>query len=70
MYHTDDAKYSTSLEDWSERFKNIMLQVSVLFHENRGLLNCETNTNAIHQIQDALNSLGSNLESAKKCSLQ
>ncbi|XP_061580329.1 uncharacterized protein LOC133446333 [Cololabis saira] len=54
MHHTRDVDYSTGGTKWSETFRNVVLDVDVLFHETAGLLNCRGNMAAVRQIQDAL----------------
>ncbi|XP_061578848.1 uncharacterized protein LOC133445541 [Cololabis saira] len=55
MHHTRDVDYSTGGKRWSETFRNVVLDVNVLFHETvPGLLNCDENKKAVRQIQDAL----------------
>lgn len=55
MHHTHKASYSPSEKKWSDTYPNIILQVHVLFHETmQGLLDCEKNRNAIHQLQKFL----------------
>ncbi|XP_061579108.1 mucin-1-like isoform X2 [Cololabis saira] len=63
MHHTRDVDYSTGGRRWSETFRNVVLDVDVLFHETvPGLLICDENRKAVRQIQDALaqynNSIG------------
>ncbi|XP_060910088.1 uncharacterized protein LOC132987208 [Labrus mixtus] len=55
MHHTRDADYSVDKKRWSDTFKNVVLDVHVLFHETlQGLLKCSRNNNAVHQIQKEL----------------
>ncbi|XP_061580276.1 uncharacterized protein LOC133446282 [Cololabis saira] len=55
MHHTRDVDYSTSGRSWSETFRNVVLDVDVLFHETvPGLLICDENRKAVRKIQDAL----------------
>lgn len=57
MHHTRDVDYSTDTKKWSENYRNIKKEVHVLFHETQpGLLKCEGNNQAAHQIQKALKS--------------
>ncbi|XP_020496754.2 uncharacterized protein [Labrus bergylta] len=55
MHHTRDADYSVDKKKWSDTFKNVVLDVHVLFHETQqGLLKCSRNDDAIHQIRKEL----------------
>nr|XP_020496754.1 uncharacterized protein LOC109989371 [Labrus bergylta] len=55
MHHTRDADYSVDKKKWSDTFKNVVLDVHVLFHETlQGLLKCSRNDDAVHQIQKEL----------------
>uniref|UniRef100_A0A096M161 Uncharacterized protein n=1 Tax=Poecilia formosa TaxID=48698 RepID=A0A096M161_POEFO len=55
MHHTRDPDYSTAGRSWSEVYRNVDLEVHVLFHESvPGLLTCSQNTNAVYQIQEYL----------------
>uniref|UniRef100_A0A096LTP9 Uncharacterized protein n=2 Tax=Poecilia formosa TaxID=48698 RepID=A0A096LTP9_POEFO len=52
MHHTRDPDYSTAGTKWSEVYKNVKLDVHVLFHETLpGLLNCQQNDQAIEAIE-------------------
>ncbi|XP_061578853.1 uncharacterized protein LOC133445544 [Cololabis saira] len=55
MHHTQNVDYSTGGRRWSETFRNVVLDVDVLFHETvPGLLICDENRKAIRQIQESL----------------
>lgn len=59
MYHTLDPDLTTSGEDWCQTYPKIKLQVPVLFHETKGLIECRKNDQAIHEIQHFLKTEGS-----------
>ncbi|XP_027878664.1 uncharacterized protein LOC114147991 isoform X2 [Xiphophorus couchianus] len=51
MHHTRDEGYSTAGVSWSDRYRNVILDVHVLFHETvPGLLLCAKNTEAVDQM--------------------
>ncbi|XP_023249241.1 uncharacterized protein LOC111644565 [Seriola lalandi dorsalis] len=55
MHHTRDVDYSTSVRNWSETYRHVIMTVDVLFHETEpGLLTCQTNREAVHKIQNML----------------
>lgn len=55
MHHTRDPDYSTAGTKWSEMYKNVELDVHVLFHETvPGLLTCQQNDQAIEAIEKKL----------------
>ncbi|XP_061566210.1 uncharacterized protein LOC133420532 [Cololabis saira] len=55
MHHTRKVNYSTVGRRWSETFRNVVLDVDVLFHETvPGLLICDENRKAVLQIQESL----------------
>ncbi|MEQ2191206.1 hypothetical protein XENOCAPTIV_023738 [Xenoophorus captivus] len=57
MHHTRDVDYSAEGTKWSEVYKNVALDVRVLFHETKpGLLKCKQNDEAIKAIQQVLRS--------------
>lgn len=55
MHHTRSVEYSTGSSNWAEKYPKIKLQVDVLFHETQGgLLQCDTNKQAVKKIQKEL----------------
>ncbi|MEQ2257851.1 hypothetical protein ILYODFUR_039191 [Ilyodon furcidens] len=56
MHHTRDGSYSTAGTEWSGVYRNIILDVHVLFHESvPGLLTCPKNNMAVDDMLAELN---------------
>ncbi|MED6275456.1 hypothetical protein CHARACLAT_026740, partial [Characodon lateralis] len=56
MHHTRDGSYSTAGTEWSGVYRNIILDVHVLFHESvPGLLTCPKNNMAVDNMLAVLN---------------
>ncbi|KAM4633987.1 uncharacterized protein ACJ7VT_022608 isoform 3-T4 [Polymixia lowei] len=54
MHHTRDAQYTVSQKSWAHRPENIVFDINVLYHEAMGLLQCQTNDQAVAQMYNKL----------------
>ncbi|XP_050924989.1 uncharacterized protein LOC127141593 isoform X1 [Lates calcarifer] len=53
MHHTREVDYSPDGRKWCEKYRNVVSEVHVLFHETQpGLLRCDRNDQAFEQIQN------------------